>query len=180
MAASGRAGRRGRGFALAAAAGLAAGVAAGPGVGAAAGPAAAGSDGDPVAVARAFEEAWNRHDARALAALFSERADFVNVIGLHWRGRAEIERAHAEIHATRMKDSRLTLGATTARTLRPDVALVHASWTLEGDTGLTGQRMPPRRGVLSFVLVRDRGRWVAESAQNTDVVPIPNAPPAAR
>lgn len=172
MASTGRAGARARrlggGLALAAAAGLAA-----------AAPGTAARD-DPAAVARAFEAAWNRHDARAIAALFSERADFVNVIGLHWRGRAEIERAHAEIHATRMKDSRLTVDAAVARALRPDVALVHATWTLAGDTGLTGEPMPPRHGVLSFVLVRERGRWVAESAQNTDVVPVPNAPPSAR
>lgn len=129
-------------------------------------------------VARRFADAWNVHDARALAALFAERADFVNVIGLHWHGREEIERAHAEIHATRMKTSHLTVLSLAVRTLRPDVALLHAAWELQGDTGLEGRPLPPRKGVLSFVVTRQDGRWLVEAAQNTDVVPLPNAPPA--
>lgn len=132
----------------------------------------------PEAVADGFAAAWNRHDTKALAALFSDRADFVNVIGLHWRGRVEIERAHAEIHATRMKESRLTVLGRSARVLRPGVAVVHADWELVGDTGIEGKPLPPRRGVLSFVVVQAEGGWRIESAQNTDVVPIPNAPPA--
>jgi hypothetical protein len=32
-------------------------------------------------------EAWNRHDAPAYAALFSEDGDVVNVVGWWWKGR---------------------------------------------------------------------------------------------
>src|SRR6188508_1006753 len=35
--------------------------------------------------------AWNRHDAKAYADLFTEDADVVNVVGWWWKGRAEIE-----------------------------------------------------------------------------------------
>jgi len=137
------------------------------------------ADGKGVeAIVDGFEAAWNRHDAKALASLFAEQADFVNVIGLHWKGREEIERAHAEIHATRMKNSHLTVLSRSVRPLRLDVVLVHATWELQGDTGIEGRPLPPRKGVLSFVVARQAGRWLAEAAQNTDIVPIPNAPPA--
>lgn len=129
-------------------------------------------------IPQGFAEAWNRHDMDALAALFGERADFVNVIGLHWRGRAEIRRAHAELHATRMKDSRLAILSSSVRLLRPEVALVHATWELAGDTGIEGKPEPPRRGVLSFVAAREAGGWVVEAAQNTDLLSRPNLPPA--
>ena len=129
-------------------------------------------------VAQGFAEAWNRHDMDAFAALFAQRADFVNVIGLHWRGREEIKRAHVELHATRMKDSHLTISSASIRMLRPDVALVHATWELMGDTGVEGKSQPPRHGVLSFVVDKKGGRWLIESAQNTDIVPLPNVPPA--
>ena len=33
------------------------------------------------------EDAWNRHDAAAYAALFTEDGDVVNVVGWWWRGR---------------------------------------------------------------------------------------------
>ncbi|HYQ82371.1 MAG TPA: SgcJ/EcaC family oxidoreductase [Anaeromyxobacteraceae bacterium] len=132
---------------------------------------------DPERVPQRFAEAWNRHDMEAFASLFAEHADFVNVIGLHWRGREEIRRAHAEIHATRMKSSHLAILSTSVRALRPDVALVHATWELVGDTGLEGRPLPPRRGVLSFLATKDGGRWAIEAAQNTDIVPLPNVPP---
>ena len=37
------------------------------------------------------QEAWNRHDAKAYAALFTEDGDVVNVVGWWWKGRSEIE-----------------------------------------------------------------------------------------
>jgi uncharacterized protein (TIGR02246 family) len=140
------------------------------------GPTAA-DRGQVEAVAQRFAEAWNRHDAKALVAPFGQQADFVNYIGMHWRGREEIERAHARIHETRMKDSQLTILASAVRFLRPDVALLHATWELRGDTGIEGKLLPPRQGVLTFVVARQDGRWLVEAAQNTDIVPIPNVPP---
>src|ERR1700686_3772766 len=38
------------------------------------------------------QDAWNRHDARGYANLFSEDGDCVNVVGWWWKGRAEIEK----------------------------------------------------------------------------------------
>src|SRR5436190_17699893 len=38
------------------------------------------------------EEAWNRHDPKAYASLFSEDGDSVNVVGWWWKGRAESEK----------------------------------------------------------------------------------------
>jgi uncharacterized protein (TIGR02246 family) len=43
------------------------------------------------AVLAALRESWNRHDMSAFASLFSENADFVNVLGMHLRGRPALE-----------------------------------------------------------------------------------------
>jgi hypothetical protein len=42
-----------------------------------------------------FVQAWNSRDADALASLFDENAEFVNVTGLWWHDRDSIRRAHA-------------------------------------------------------------------------------------
>jgi ketosteroid isomerase-like protein len=39
----------------------------------------------PKDVVAGFLAAWNRHDARALAALFAERAEFVSAVGAWWK-----------------------------------------------------------------------------------------------
>ena len=114
---------------------------------------------------------------KSFANLFAEDADFVNVIGMWWHGRPEIQKAHEAIHATRMKNSNLVATETAVRVLRPDVAVVHMRWQLSGDTGIDGVPLPTRQGILSFVTVSAQGQWLVSSAQNTDIPPVPNVPP---
>lgn len=130
------------------------------------------------AVTSGLVDAWNRHDMKAFAALFAEDADFVNVIGMWWRGRAEIQKEHEALHATRMKNSHLTSAETVVRFLRSDVAVVHVRWELTEDTGLEGKPLPPRKGILIHVVAKMGNEWLITSSQNTDIVPLPNVPVA--
>jgi uncharacterized protein (TIGR02246 family) len=129
------------------------------------------------AVAAGFVDDWNSHDMKSFAELFAEDADFVNVIGLWWRGRPEIQKAHEALHATRMRNSHLVATETAVRVLHPDVAVIHVRWQLTGDTGIDNVTLPPRQGILSLVTVRTGSKWLIALAQNTDVVPLPNVPP---
>ncbi len=54
-----------------------------------------------------FMDAWNRHDAKAFAAVFSEDADFTNWRGTGASGRAKIEAFHAPMFATIFSKSHL-------------------------------------------------------------------------
>jgi uncharacterized protein (TIGR02246 family) len=128
------------------------------------------------AVAAAFIDDWNRHDMKRFAGLFADDAQFVNVIGLWWHSRAEIQEQHEALHATRMRISHLVATETAVHLLRPDVAVVHIRWELTGDTGIDGVTLPTRRGVMSLVTVRAGRKWQIASAQNTDVIPLPNLP----
>jgi uncharacterized protein (TIGR02246 family) len=128
-------------------------------------------------VAARLVDDWNTHDMKRFAELFTEDADFVNVIGLWWHGRPEIQKEHEALHATRMKNSDLIAIETAVRVLRQDVAIIHVRWQLAGDTGIDGVTLPTRQGILSFVIVRTGDKWLIASAQNTDIVPLPNVPP---
>ncbi|MER8464380.1 SgcJ/EcaC family oxidoreductase [Mesorhizobium sp. M1396] len=61
----------------------------------------------PEHVATAFANAWNRHDMDEFASLFAPDANFVNVVGVWWKNRSEIEAAHRATHDTMFRDSRL-------------------------------------------------------------------------
>jgi uncharacterized protein (TIGR02246 family) len=52
------------------------------------------------ALAAGFSESWNTHDMARFAGLFAPDADFVNVVGMWWKNREEIEKAHAYSHST--------------------------------------------------------------------------------
>src|SRR6478609_8684313 len=54
-------------------------------------------------------EDWNRHDAKAWVAAFSDDAEFINILGTTLQGRAEIERRHAEIFSSIIARSRVVV-----------------------------------------------------------------------
>jgi uncharacterized protein (TIGR02246 family) len=128
-------------------------------------------------VGAAFVDDWNRHDMKSLGSLFADDAQFVNVIGLWWHSRAEIQKEHEALHATRMRNSHLVATETLVHLLGPDAAVLLTRWELTGDTGIDGVTLPMRRGVMSMVTVRVGSGWQIASAQNTDIVPLPNLPP---
>ena len=129
------------------------------------------------AVGAAFVDDWNRHDMKSLGSLFTDDAQFVNVIGLWWHSRAEIQKEHEALHATRMRSSHLVTTESVVHLLGPDVAVLIQRWQLTGDTGIDGVTLPMRRGVITLVTVKQGGHWQIASAQNTDIVPLPNLPP---
>jgi uncharacterized protein (TIGR02246 family) len=129
-------------------------------------------------VGAAFVDDWNRHDMKSFGSLFAEDAQFVNVIGLWWHSRAEIQKEHEALHATRMRTSHVVASETLVHLLGPDAAVLLMRWQLTGDTGIDGVTLPVRQGVMSLVTVRAGGNWRIASAQNTDIVPLPNLPPA--
>lgn len=120
----------------------------------------------------AFVKAWNAGDADALAALFVDDADFVNVVGLWWTSKLSIRRVHAWGFEKIFPGSTLTLEKLSQRLLGDDVAVVHARWRVEGQVDPEGEPADPRRGVFSAVVTRlPEGGWIAVSAQNTDIAP---------
>jgi uncharacterized protein (TIGR02246 family) len=116
------------------------------------------------------QEAWNRHDAKAYAALFAEDGDVVNVVGWWWKGRSEVEKKLAAAHAVVFRDSRLSVDDVRIRFLGVDVAIVHVRWSMEG--ARTPPTIPePRRGIQIQVLQRRDRKWRIVAFQNTNSLP---------
>ena len=121
-------------------------------------------------LATAFVAAWNRHDMQALAALFTEDAHFVNVVGMWWKSRAEIEAAHATTHASIFKNSHLDGRVAAVTPLGSGVSALHVNWTLTGQTEPDGTPAGPRRGILLLIANEEPDGWRIRVAQNTDIM----------
>lgn len=119
----------------------------------------------------AFARAWMDRDGAALAALFTEDADFVNVVGLWWEDRASIAKAHSYALDSFFSESRLTVGRTKLRQLGEDTAVVHARMVLMGQKATGGGIAGQRNTILTFVMTRLDDGWLCAAAQNTDIVP---------
>ena len=123
-----------------------------------------------------FVDAWNRHDARAFAAVFAEDADFTNWRGTGATGRAKIEAFHAPMFATIFSKSHQEHTDIKIRFVRPDVAAVDVRWKMTGATDQQGNPRPEREGLLSFVMAKNAGQWEIVVMHNLDVSALP--PPA--
>ena len=121
-------------------------------------------------VVNAFAQTWNRHDMDAFAELFAEDAEFVNVVGIWWKGRAEIKGAHEFTHRTIFKTSRLSIQESAVRFPTAGIAISRSRWTLEGHVSAEGDPLPPRNGILVNTLQQIGGAWRIIDSQNTDIV----------
>ncbi len=128
----------------------------------------------PENIAALFARAWNARDSAALASLFEEDAEFVNVTGQYWHNREAIRKAHAYGLERVFDKSTLATGETTVKLLAPDVAVVHARMTRSADES-SGAVTRPHDTIVSFVVHRAGNRWLCASAHNTDVIPSETA-----
>jgi len=121
-------------------------------------------------VVAAFAESWNRHDMAAFAELFAPDAEFVNVVGIWWKGREDIRKAHEFTHSTMFRNSRLTMLDVSVRCPVPHLAIARSRWVLEGHVGPDGAALPARNGILVNVLTNVSGKWLIIDSQNTDII----------
>ena len=119
-----------------------------------------------------WDDHWNRHDPKGMAAVLAEDADFVNVNGEWFKGRSAFQALMTRAHAMQFKDSTRTTLATTVKFLTPEIAVVHSTWRISGDRRADGSLLPqPREGVMTRVVVKRNGTWGVVAAHNTNSVP---------
>jgi uncharacterized protein (TIGR02246 family) len=117
-----------------------------------------------------FTDAWNKHDAHAFAAIFTQDADFTNVAGMHAKGRADIEAFHSPTFASIFKDSHLSATVRSNRMLTPEIAAVDVDWQMTGVKGPDGAARPDRHGLADLIMTkRSGGKWLVEVMHNTDL-----------
>ena len=122
----------------------------------------------PEDVPASFVRAWNAHDPVALASVFDEDAEFVNVTGLCWHDRESIRKAHADGLDRIFDKSTLTIDDMKVKYLARDVAMVHARMTVACQAS-DGAESAPRTTIVSFVVHQFGDRWQCASAHNTGV-----------
>jgi len=119
-------------------------------------------------LAQQYETGWNTHDMKLLGAMRADDIDFVVVTGEHRKGRDASMAKLGEQHRTQFRDSVWTNEKTSVQFLRPDVALVHIEWAIKGDRNADDTPRPPRKGIFTWIVVKDRAIWNLRAAHNTN------------
>ena len=107
-------------------------------------------------VVKAYTDGWNTRDAKALAMLFTEDADYTTVRGGNTHGRKALEEMFVGLltGTGRFATSQRTDSVERLRFISPVVAVVDDYWVVESP----GQ--PPMKGLYSWVMVKENGRWL--------------------
>ena len=130
-----------------------------------------GDDAEIKAVLTAYENAWNQHDmGQPFAKLFTENASWVNIVGMHWQGKANIVKAHAVFHKIMFHHTALHFYPNPQITLlKPDVAVVVAKCAVEGYTDPSGGKHTAQDDIMTLTLVKENGQWLIAAGENVEI-----------
>lgn len=122
------------------------------------------------AALQGMTDAWNAHDMSKFVSYMTDDVEWVNVVGMWWKGKAQVYKAHARLHATMFKDRQLHNSETVAlRGITPDVVIATSVVPADGFVDSTGKAYPPGRDALTEVFVRRDGRWLVTEGHNTPI-----------
>jgi uncharacterized protein (TIGR02246 family) len=123
-----------------------------------------GLPADELAIRRiwqAHDEAYNRHDAHAVAAVYAVDGDQVNGFGAHFSGRPSIEQNYAGNFAGAGKDATVQDEASAFRFLTSDVAM------LDTDAVYLGRSDGLLKMHITSIYVKRDGEWTLVATRNT-------------
>lgn len=116
-----------------------------------------------------YTDAWNHHEGKGFGDGFAENADFVNIFGMHFNGRAEIEDRHLKILQTFLKGSVLKILNVQLREVHPGLIVAIVPWSVDGFKNPKNPSQPPqtREGIFTQIFVQSHNKWEIVASQNT-------------
>lgn len=118
--------------------------------------------------AQAFVDAFEKGDAKAVAAFWAEDGDWVDLTGRRLQGRPSIENAFKDFF-TENKGSKLRIDVNSVRFVTPDTAIE------DGVTSVTSpDGRPPNQARYTNVHVKKDGQWVLQSVRESPYTPPGN------
>jgi uncharacterized protein (TIGR02246 family) len=139
---------------------------------------AVGADDEIAGVRKSCEavvSGWNKHDAKAIAAVFAEDADMISPEGKLVSGRAAIEKAFTEDMNGPLKESAITVLKEPVRFPTPEIAVSDAEVTLEGAIGPDGAKSGPMTLIVTNVWKKADGKWWIYASRPRFKTPPPSA-----
>lgn len=130
-----------------------------------------------------YADAWNTSDMDAMSKLYTDDVHWVNIVGMHWRGKAQVDRAHRVFFDVMFKGVPLKLEEIESVNALPGGAVVAVvRWSVGAFKTPVGEQLPPSRDRMSLVLVphgqsllisHGANVQIDELAQKSDPVRVP-------
>ena len=117
----------------------------------------------------AFFTSWNNHNFNDMKNYTTDDVDWVNVVGMWWKGRKEVQFAHEDYHKTMFKNIPLEQKQSTIRFITPDVAVVHMVSYYGEFTTPDGRKSGNTDDMATLVFVKKNGKWLITAGENVTV-----------
>lgn len=129
------------------------------------------TSGDKVAINAQIDamiNSWNNHNYDDLKDYTTENTDWVNVVGMWWKGRTESQYAHQVYHNTIFKTTVMEKESVAIRFVTKDVAIAHVMLhTSGGDVPMPDGRQPePTDALATLIYVKQNGKWLMTAGAN--------------
>ena len=118
--------------------------------------------------AEAFIAAFDKGDAKAVAAFWTADGDYVDETGRHMKGRDEIEKAFTDFFSEN-KGLKVQIQTESLRFVTPDVAVEDGITSVAEPDGA-----PPSRARYTVVHVKKDGQWMLSSVRDSPYAPPSN------
>jgi uncharacterized protein (TIGR02246 family) len=119
----------------------------------------------------AVEESWNRHNMDAFAELLTEDVEWINPVGMWWRGKAHVKAAHQAYHERFFRDISRYSDAITIQRLTPDVAIAIGAYHMSDYATPDDRVWTDAKDRVTYVLVKQHGRWLIVRGHVTNIDP---------
>jgi uncharacterized protein (TIGR02246 family) len=113
---------------------------------------------------------WNNHNYDDIANYATEDCDWVNVVGMWWKNRREIQYAHQIFHEVMFKNVKLTKKSVHFRAITKEVMVVHLLQKVGTYTSPSGTLYPEADNLKLLVFVKKAEKWLLTAVENVVVV----------
>lgn len=121
------------------------------------------------AATEALVTSWNNHNYADLPSYATADADWVNIVGMWWKGRDAVQKAHQVYHEQMFKTTPLATETITVRFITSDVAIVHQLTKIGAFTTPSGHKAGNDQNLATLVFVKQGGKWLLTAGQNVPV-----------
>jgi uncharacterized protein (TIGR02246 family) len=123
------------------------------------------------ALVAGYAQGWNRHDMAALADTLAGDTDWINIVGMHWRGKAAVLKAHDVYHRTFFRNTALDFTDIDLRPIAPDAVVAVITIKVGEFTPPDGRPRIGTQDRLSLVIAKRSGGWRIVHGHNTVIDP---------
>jgi uncharacterized protein (TIGR02246 family) len=125
----------------------------------------------------AMINSWNNHNYDDMKNYTTENTDWVNVVGMWWKGRKESQYAHQAYHNTIFKTAVCEKKSVTIRFITNDVAIAHVMWQFSDPNpplpplppSPDGKPLAPNDDLATLVFVKQNEKWLLTAGENVHI-----------